>query len=107
LLSWPAKSISNETDFIGVKEPLTPQRPWRIVAGPELSASAFRCAVLGGDEAVDAINGTNLKHWRVANAKAEEKTLIERHQCRNGSARRIARGDLRIGSKSKIRMRQQ
>src|SRR5258708_2214305 len=28
--SSAAKSISNETDFIGVKEPLTPQRPWRI-----------------------------------------------------------------------------
>jgi hypothetical protein len=77
--SSAAKSISHETDFIGVKEPLTPQRPWRIVAGPELSPSAFRCAVLGGEEAVEAINRTNLKHWRVANAKAEKKTLIERY----------------------------
>src|SRR5262249_21662722 len=38
--SFAAKSISNKADFIGVKKPLKPHRPWRIVAGPELSASA-------------------------------------------------------------------
>jgi len=77
--SFAAKSISNKADFIGVKEPLKPHRPWRFVAGPELSASAFHCAVVGGEEAVKAVNRTNLSHWRGANVKAEKKTLIKRH----------------------------
>src|SRR5215470_16591948 len=77
--SFAAKSISNKADFIGVKEPLKPHRPWRIVAGPELSASAFHCAVVGGEEAVKAVNRTNLSHWRGANVKAEKETLIKRH----------------------------
>ena len=76
--SFAAKSISNKADFIGVKEPLKPHRPWRVSAGPELSASALHCAVVGGDERVTAINRANFKHWRGANAKAEQKTLIER-----------------------------
>jgi len=77
--SFAAKSISNKADFIGVKEPLKPHRPWRIVAGPELSASAFQCTVVGGEEAVKAVNRTNLSHWRGANVKAEKETLIKRH----------------------------
>jgi hypothetical protein len=77
--SSAAKSISNNADFIGVKEPLKPHRPLRVVAGPELSPSAFHCATVGGDETVKAFNRTNFKHWRGANAKAEQRTLIERH----------------------------
>jgi len=77
--SSAAKLISKEVDFIGRKEPLQPERPWRIVAGPESSASAFHCAVVGGEEAVKAANRTNLSHWREANVKAEKETLIKRH----------------------------
>jgi hypothetical protein len=44
-----------------------------------LSPSAFHCAAAGGEEAVEALNRTNFKHWRRANAKSEEKTLIKRH----------------------------
>src|SRR5262249_41441849 len=76
--SFAAKSILNKADFIGLKGPLKPHRPWRIVAGPELSASAFDCAAVRGEEAVEAVNRTNLRNWREANAKAEQKTLIER-----------------------------
>jgi hypothetical protein len=77
--SFAAKSVSNKADFIGVKEPLKPRRPWRILAGPELSASAFHCADLGGEEAVEAINRSNFKHWRAADGNSEAKTLIKRH----------------------------
>jgi len=77
--SFAAKSISNKADFIGLKEPLKPGRPWRIVAGPELSVSAFHCAEVGGEEAVEAINRSNFKHWRAADAKSDEKTTIKRH----------------------------
>ena len=75
--SFTAKLISKEVDFIDRKEPLQPERPWRIVAGPELSTSAFHC--VGGEEAVKAANRTNLSHWRGANVKAEKETLIKRH----------------------------
>ncbi len=73
------KAISKEADFVGPKEALKPDRPWRIVAGPELSASAFHCAAVGGEQAVETINRTNSKRWCEANARAEEKTLIKRY----------------------------
>jgi hypothetical protein len=74
-----AKLISKEANFAGAKEPLKPDRLWHILAGPEMSGSAFHCAVVRVEEAVEAINRTNFKRWREANAKAEEKTLIKRH----------------------------
>ena len=77
--SSAAKLISKEVDFIGRKESLQPERPWRIVAGPALSPSALHSATIGGDETVEAINRTNFKHWRAANVNSEEKTLIKRH----------------------------
>jgi hypothetical protein len=77
--SSAAKLISKEADFDGVKEPLKRDRPWRAVAGPESSASAFHCAAVGGQEAVEAFNRTNIRHWRGANAKAGEMTLVKRH----------------------------
>jgi hypothetical protein len=63
----------------GIKNGLTDDRAWRIVAGPELSSSAFHCATLGAAEAIEAINRTNARHWREYNAKAEEGCLIKRH----------------------------
>jgi hypothetical protein len=74
-----AKLNSKEADFVGVKGALKPDCLWRIVAGPELTPSAFHCAGVRGEEAVEVINRTNLKHWREANAEAEEKALIKRH----------------------------
>jgi hypothetical protein len=57
----------------GIKIDGAVDRPWRLVAGPELSASAFHCASVGGAEAVEAVNRTNprsnLRYWREANAK--------------------------------------
>jgi hypothetical protein len=62
----------------GLETAPTGDRPWRIVAGPELTPTQLHCATVGGEEAVERINGTNLKHWRLANAKAEERCLIKR-----------------------------
>jgi hypothetical protein len=74
-----AKLASETPDFIDPKQPLRPDRPWRIVAGPKLSPSAFHCAIVGAEEAVEAINRrANLNHWRLANAKAEERCLVKR-----------------------------
>jgi hypothetical protein len=74
-----AKLAAKDADSIGLKQPLKPGRPWRLVAGPELTPSAFHCATVGAEEAVEAINRTNARHWREANAKAEERCLIQRH----------------------------
>jgi hypothetical protein len=72
-----AKLASKTPDIIGVKEPLKPDRAWRIVAG-QLSPSALHCATVGGQEAVEAINRTNARHWREANAEAEQRCSIKR-----------------------------
>lgn len=45
-------------------------RPWRIVAGPELSAGAFHCATIGAAETVEANRRGNARHWREAGAGA-------------------------------------
>jgi hypothetical protein len=62
----------------GIKSGGLADKPWRIVAGPELTPTQLHCAIVGGNEAVEAINHTNRKHWRLANAKAEERCLIKR-----------------------------
>jgi len=41
---------SKTPDFIDPKPPLKPDRPWHIVAGPKLSASAFHCATVGAEQ---------------------------------------------------------
>src|SRR5262249_13957329 len=67
LPSSPAKLISEVPNFIGSKGAPNPDRSWRlVVAEPQLSASAFQCATLGGEEAVEVVNRTNLRHWRNA-----------------------------------------
>jgi len=45
-------------------------RKWRQIAGPELSASAFHCAMVGADETVEAARRTNARFWREAGAGA-------------------------------------
>jgi hypothetical protein len=62
----------------GFKSGVADNRPWRIVTGPELTPMQLHCATVGGQEAVERINGTNLKHWHSANAKAEERCLVKR-----------------------------
>jgi hypothetical protein len=74
-----ANSASETPDFIDLKAPPKPDRPWRFVAGPELSASALHCATVSGDQAIQVINRTNARHWREYNVKAEEWSLITRH----------------------------
>jgi hypothetical protein len=66
LPSSAAINSSEVPDFIGPKPALKPDRAWRLVAGPQLSPSQLHCATLGGEEAVEVVNRTNLKHWRNA-----------------------------------------
>jgi hypothetical protein len=73
-----AKLISESADSIGVKDAIKP-RPWRHVAGPPLTPSQFHCATVGGEEAVAAATRTNLRYWREANARAEQRCLIKRN----------------------------
>jgi hypothetical protein len=68
VLSSAAINSSEVPGSIGPKPPLKPDRVWRLVAGPELSPTALHCATLGGEDAVDVVNRTNLKHWRNAEA---------------------------------------
>jgi hypothetical protein len=75
--SSDAKLASKTPGFIDSKQPPKPCRPWRIVAGPELSPSAFRCAAVGAAEAVEAAGRINDRHWREANAAAETRMLIK------------------------------
>jgi len=67
-VSRPSKNV----DFIDPKEAPKADRPWRIVAGQELTPTQLRCATVGGEEAVEAINRTNARHWR-------ENCLIQPH----------------------------
>jgi hypothetical protein len=60
----------------GIKSGVANDRAWRIVADPEV---APHCATVGGTEAVEAINRTNARYWREANAKAEARALTQRH----------------------------
>ncbi len=46
-----AKRMQEVPDFIDPKQPLKADRPWRIVAGPELSSASFRVATLPLDRA--------------------------------------------------------
>jgi hypothetical protein len=61
----------------GIKNGIASGRPWRFVAGPELTPAQLHCATVGGEEAVEAINRTNLRHWREHNAKREQLCLIK------------------------------
>jgi hypothetical protein len=73
-VSRPSKNV----DFIDPKEAPKPYRPWRIVAGPELTRRQLRSATVGAEEAIEAINRTNARHWRETNAKAKQRCSIKR-----------------------------
>jgi hypothetical protein len=47
--SFSIKSIQKVPDFIGAKQPLKPDRPYYIVAGPVISANVYHCASLALD----------------------------------------------------------
>jgi hypothetical protein len=72
-----AKLAAKDADSIGVKGAAKLDVAWRFVAGPELTPTQLHCATVGGQEAVEAINHTNLKRWHEANAKAEERCRIQ------------------------------
>jgi hypothetical protein len=62
----------------GIKSGLADDRAWRIVAG-ELTPTQLHCATVGAKETVEASNRANARHWREANAKAEQRCSIKRY----------------------------
>ena len=48
--------------------PQATDRGWFIVAGPELTPSQVRCAIVGARTAVDEVDRANAAHWRAAQA---------------------------------------
>jgi hypothetical protein len=71
--SSDAKSAQKVPDFIDPKRPLKPDRTWRIVAGPELSPSAFHCATVPDGPDCQWRGG---EHDRV---EASDTRLLEAH----------------------------
>ena len=57
--------IQKTPDFIGPKQPLNPDRPWRVVAGPALGHTEFRLVTVAEDAAARLSRG-NRVHWRSA-----------------------------------------
>jgi hypothetical protein len=82
-LPLSAPELASKTlDFIDAKVPLKPDRAWRVVAGPELSTSAFHCATIpdgpngawegGGHRRIEARNWALLKeHFRKLAAECQ------------------------------------
>jgi hypothetical protein len=62
------------TDFV----PRKADQGWRIIAGPPLTRSQLRCALVGASEALEATRRSNTRYWREANAAAEARCLIKR-----------------------------
>lgn len=70
------KGSSKTSTTTGIKSGIAGEKPWRFVAGPELSLSAIHCATMvGSEEAVEAVNRVNLRYWREANALPPVKRL--------------------------------
>ena len=65
----------------GIKIAHAADRPWRQITGPELSANAFHCAMVGADEAVEAACRINSRHWREAGRGRSLAGLIRRSIC--------------------------
>jgi hypothetical protein len=66
--------IKKTPDFIGPKQPLSPARPWRVVAGPTLSEAELRWVTVAED-ATARLNRANRHHRREAGKAA----LIQHH----------------------------
>jgi hypothetical protein len=86
--STPTKLTSKTPDFIGPKDALKPDRPWRQIAGPVLTASQLHCATLPEGEIADGkptwdggsyerIAAQNRKALRAHFAKPAEEAEIE------------------------------
>ena len=81
-------ATSKTPDFIGPKEALKPDRAWRIIAGPALTASQLHCATVPDGEIVDGkptwdggsyerIEAQNRKALKAHFAKAAEEAETE------------------------------
>jgi hypothetical protein len=69
----PSNSVSlasKTPNFIGSKSALKSNRAWRQIAGPKLTTSQLKCAMVGANEAVAEADQKNRPHWRRHNAKA-------------------------------------
>jgi hypothetical protein len=67
-------------DSIESKRSLKTDRPWFIVAGPELSPAIFRFATRPLDDATaDRVSRVNRGYWKEARRAAEERAVIKRH----------------------------
>ena len=67
----PGVSLPSKTPgFIGPKLLLKPDRAWRQIAGPKLTASQLYCGLVGAVQAVAEADQKNRPHWRRHNAKA-------------------------------------
>jgi hypothetical protein len=65
------------TNFTGSKQPSERDRGWRVIAGA-LTPSQLHCALVGADEAIEAMRRSNARRWREANAAMELHCLIKR-----------------------------
>jgi hypothetical protein len=66
--------LQKTPDFIGPKQPLSPARPWRIVAGPALGDAELRLVTVAVDAAA-RLNRANRDRW----SEAGKGALIQRH----------------------------
>jgi hypothetical protein len=66
--------IQKTPDFIGPKQPLSPDRPWRVVAGPALGDAELHLVTVAED-ATARLNRASRHHWREAGKAA----LIQHH----------------------------
>jgi hypothetical protein len=67
---------SRSAHFTGLKRPLIPGRPWRIIAGPELSLRSFQAATIPLDSATASrIDRVNRGYW----AESAKTALIQPH----------------------------
>jgi hypothetical protein len=73
--SIAVSSASETLDSIDSKRPLKPDRAWRQIAGPKLSASQLHCALVSAKEAIAEAHQKNRPYWRQLIAKA----LIQPH----------------------------
>jgi hypothetical protein len=75
----PSNSVSlasKTPNFIGSKSALKSNRAWRQIAGPKLTTSQLKCAMVGANEAVAEAHQRNPPYWR----KPFPKALIQPHQ---------------------------
>jgi hypothetical protein len=78
--SSAAKLMQKVADSIDSKRSLKTDRPWFIVAGPELSPTSLCFATLPSDDATaDRVSRVNRGYWKEACRAAEERAVVKRH----------------------------